>query len=601
MATTRSQLSVVFLALLLGSNSCTRDSRKDQHSAPAAADVGITLYTPIPITTLDPAQVDDLPSTEQLGNAYEGLLQYHYLKRPYTLAPNLAEALPQISADGKTITFKIKKGVLFHDDPCFKETEGRGRELVANDFVFSIRRSADPKLRSHSWTYLDQMVVGLNEWREESEKSGNSDYSKPIEGLKALDRYTLQIKLTKTSPRFIYLFAMPFSFAVPHEALSYYSGDLGRHAVGTGPYRLAEADWSSRWVWTKNPSYREEYFPEEGETEDKTDGHLADAKKILPLAPKLTYRLIADENQRWSDFMEGKIDISPVPGAKLESVLAPNKDLDSKWKSKGYALSKTSTLEITHLTFNLADPLLGSNKALRQALSMVVDQPSFNHLFYADRVIVAFGPIPPGLLGYDAGLKNPYRVFSVGRAKELLVKAGFPDGKGIPELEFLTTSDPKGQQIAEFYSRSFETIGVKIKIKSLSPRSLAAEIQEGKAKLWLESWRADFPDPENFMQLFYSKKFPPGPNDSRYSNPTFDQLYETAFPLADAKMRGSFYRRMVEIVLEDCPWVFGVHKIADNLVQPWLKNFKFHDFDFGKAKYYRIDPAKRQLPKKDEK
>ena len=183
------------------------------------------------IKGMDPIYANDMYSSNEVARVYEGLLEYHYLKRPYTLIPNLAEAMPTVSSDGLTYTFKIKKGVVFQDDAAFEG--GKGRELVAEDFVYSIKRLADPKLQALGWWILDGKIKGLNEWREKHTDSKVVDYDETVEGLKAIDKYTLKFKLTKPFPQFLYSLAMPFTFVVAKEVLSHYGKEFLNHPVGT--------------------------------------------------------------------------------------------------------------------------------------------------------------------------------------------------------------------------------------------------------------------------------------------------------------------------------------------------------------------------------
>jgi ABC-type transport system substrate-binding protein len=247
-----------------------------------------TIHFPVPakVKGLDPIFADDLYGGDEAGKAYEGLLQYNYLKRPYQLEGALAESMPEISADGKTYTFKLKKGVLFQDDPCFKDTQGKGRELTVDDVIYSWKRVADPKLSSPGWWIFDGKIVGFNQWQADASKAGTTDYAKPVEGLKKIDNYTLQVTLTQKNYQFLYGVAMTFAYVVPHEAVETYGATFINHAVGTGPFRLVSFNGSSKVVWDRNPTYRKEVYPSEGEPGDKEAGLLEDAGQPLPRADR---------------------------------------------------------------------------------------------------------------------------------------------------------------------------------------------------------------------------------------------------------------------------------------------------------------------------
>lgn len=542
------------------------------------------------ISGLDPINAGDLYSGREVAKVYEGLLQYHYLKRPYVLAPNLAESMPQASQDGKVYTFKLKKGVLFQDDVAFTATGGKGRELTAEDFVYSIKRVADPKLNSAGWWLFDGKIVGLNEWREAG-KAGAPDYSKQVEGLKAIDRYTIQVKLKSRSVQFLYALAMPFSFVVPREAVEHYGKEFLNHPVGTGPFRIVEYNRNSRLIWDRNPTYRKELYPSEGEPQDKANGLLEDAGKPIPLADRIVVQIIEETQPAWLNFMAGKLDYSTIPKDNYKQAITPKKDLSSELKEKGIRLLVDPSLDITHYSFNMADPLFANNKYLRQAMSLVYDQEKYNELFYNGRAVPAQGPIPPGLAGYEKEFINPYRKVNLEKAKELLEKAGYPGGKGLPPLEYNTLSDSTSRQSADFAQQMFGQLGIKLKVNAYSWPEFMANVKNKRGHLWSYAWGADYPDAENFLQLFYSKNSSPGPNDANYSNPEFDALYEKSLTLSDSPERTALYKKMVGLLVEDAPWIWGAHRLTYTLVQPWLKNFKTHEFDHDRAKYLRVDPS----------
>ena len=572
----------VFFFLSLNLSACKFKLKTDSPQT-------LHLVSPEKIKGLDPIYADELYSGIQSNQAYETLLQYHYLKRPYLLVPNLAESMPDISQDGRTYLFHLKKGVLFHDDPCFKNTGGKGREMVAEDVVYSFKRLADPKNASSGWWLFDGKVLGLNERRDSALKMLLTDYSAPIEGLKALDRYTVQIKLKQRSGLFLYALAMPFTGVVAHEAVKAYGQEFINHAVGTGPFRLAEYNPNSRIVWIKNPTYRTEPYPREGAPGDQEAGLLDDAGKPLPLADRVVVQVIVEPQPMWLNFMSGKLDLTSIPKDNFSTAIAPSKELSSELQSKGITLHKSSALDITRLTFNMSDPIIGNNKALRQAMSLAYDSLTFIELFYNGRALPAQGPIPPGLSGYDFAFKNPYRRFSLSQAKELLAKAGYPNGKGLPALEYASTADSVGRQMSEYTQKMMSAIGIRLNVNTYSWPQFLETIKNKKAQMWEFAWVADYPDAENFLQLFYSKNVSPGPNDSNYSNIEFDRLYEKALLLSDSVERAILYQKMVSIIVEDCPWIFGAHRTVYGLTQPWLRNYKPNDFDHARYKYYRVD------------
>lgn len=292
----------------------------------------------------------------------------------------------------------------------------------------------------------------------------------------------------------------------------------------------------------------------------------------------------------WLTFMSGRLDATSIPKDSFDQAVGPDKELKPELKQKGMVLLKAPDTEFTRYTFNIADPLFAKNKYLRQALSMSYDINTAIQLFYNGRAIPAQGPIPPGIDGYDPAFKNPYRQYSIAKAKELLAKAGYPNGEGLPPLEYATLSSSLSRQWSEYDQKQFEAIGVKLKISTYSWPEYVSAVKHKRGQIFAAAaWIADYPDAENFLQLFYSKNAPPGPNDGSYSNPEFDKLYEKALTLTDTPERTALYRQMVQILVEDTPCIFLAHRVAFSLTQPWLKNFKRNMFELGRAKYYRID------------
>ncbi len=575
------------IAALVSVSGCTKSNQLDPTN---------TYYTSstAKIKGLDPAFADDLYSGLEVTRIHEGLLQYHYLKRPYTLEPALAEAMPTISKDGKKYTFKIKKGVVFQDDRAFKATEGKGRELVADDFIYSFKRLADPKLNSPNWWLFDGKIEGLNAWRDAAKKAGKTDYAIAVPGLKAIDSHTLEIQLATRSYQFIYALAMPSTTVVAREVVEEYGQEFLNHPVGTGPFKLAEYNPSSRIVYVRNPTYRKEVYPSEGVAGDEAAGLLADAGKTLPLVDKVVMTVHAESQPQWLNFMQGQLDAAPIPKDSFAQAISASKDLTPEMKAKGIVLFKEPSLDLTFTSFNMTDGLVGKNKFLRQALSTAVNYSEIIELFYNGRAVSAQGPIPPGLDGYDESFQNPYKQFNLEKAKALLKQAGFPEGKGLPPIEYLSLADSTARQMTEYYQKSFAAIGVQLKVSTFSWPEFQQSVKNKKGQVYSFAWSADYPDAENFLQLFYSKNSSPGPNNSNYSNPEFDKLYEKSLTLSESPARTALYKKMAAIVVDEVPSLLGVHRVTYGLTHPWLKNYKPHEFNHGMSKYYRIETSLRK-------
>ncbi|MES2856815.1 MAG: ABC transporter substrate-binding protein, partial [Bdellovibrionota bacterium] len=346
-------IAALVLAFVTGCTKCSRTVDEN--------DTTLNVYVPVNVKGIDPIRADDLYSSTVVQNVFDTLLQYHYLKRPLELEPMAAEALPVASDGGLTHTFKIKKGIKFHDNAAFPD--GKGRELVAQDFIYSFKRLADPKNASQGFWIFDGYIKGLNEWVE-AMRSGKATYETPIEGFSAPDANTLVIKLNKPYYQLYYVLAMGFASAVPKEAIDKYGEEFLNNPVGTGPFMLEKAsDWvrNSKITLKRNPNYREELYPSEGEATDKAAGLLEDAGKKLPFAQTLIFNEIIESQPRWQNFMKGNLEFLEIPNDNFESAVTKEdrNKLQPDLINKGISLSITPNLDITYIGFNMKDPIIG--------------------------------------------------------------------------------------------------------------------------------------------------------------------------------------------------------------------------------------------------
>jgi ABC-type transport system substrate-binding protein len=567
----------IILAALL-SFACTK--RTDQFEKV------LNLSTSAEIKGMDPIFADDLYSGNEVARVYEGLLEYHYLKRPYTLIPNLAGSMPDISKDGTTYTFKIKKGVLFHDDPCFPG--GKGRELAAEDFVYSLKRLADPKLQSTGWWILQGKIQGLDEWRDKNSGRPNVDYSEVVEGLKALDSTTLQFKLKKIFPQFLYSLAMPFTFVVAHEAVEKYGQEFLNHPVGTGPFVLPVFNQSNKIVYTKNPKFRKKYYPTEASEEFKDPYYLSDAGKELPLVDKVEVNIIKEEQPRWLNFQKGKIDLIGIPKDNFAMAVDKDGTLTPEMAKKSIVLIKSPSLDITYVAFNLDNPVF-KNADLRRAMSLASDPQDINRLFYNNTATEAQSIIPPGIAGYLKDFKNPYTGQNLEEARKLLAKAGYPGGQGLPRFTYDTISSSVGRQEGEHFKMEMEKIGIQIDVVQNPWPLLQEKINKRKVQLFGLAWSADYPDAENFLQLLYGPNKSPGPNGSGFDDAEFNSLYQSASVMQDGPARTAIYEKMNRIAGLSVPVIYGFNRQNYILRQGYLKNYIPSDFDHGNTQYFNID------------
>ncbi len=563
------------------------------------------------IRSLDPARTGDVASSLATGNIYEGLLEYHYLDRPYRLIPALAENLPEVSDDGLTYTFRIRRGIYFQDDPCFVETDGKGRELVAEDFVYAIKRVADMKNASPGYWAFNDRIVGLNEFREISAGEDPTDYDLEVEGLRALDRYTLQLQLIRPFPQLLYILTMHYAFAIPREAVEFYGEDFRRNPVGTGPYILKSWRPNYRIEFVRNPKWAEtgrvELYPDTGAPGDEEAGLLADAGKPIPFVDRIIRFVVDDSATQWLMFLRGQFESSGISRDNWDAVLTEDRALDEALEERGITMAASPTLTIFYYGFNMEDPVLGQsddpeidrrNRLVRQAMTLAFNTEEWER-FYNYRITRPTSPIPPGVAGYVE--REERFPFDLERARALMEEAGYPGGRDPATgrrlqitLELGSADNPEVRQSTELFADFMNQIGILITPSFNNWPTFLDKLQRGQTQMFGLGWVADYPDAENFLQLFYGPNTSPGPNHAHYQNAEFDRLYEKARVMHDSPERTDLYQQMADIVIEDCAWIFQAQPLAYGLFHQWLLNFKRHDFPYGMNKYFRIDTEARR-------
>jgi ABC-type oligopeptide transport system substrate-binding subunit len=384
--------------------------------------------------------------------------------------------------------------------------------------------------------------------------------------------------------------AMPYTAPVAHEAVGYYNAPgregFARHPVGTGAFRLKSWKRQHRIILEKNPTFRTEYYPRTGAPGDREQGLLADAGKRLPLLDEVWYTIISAAQPVWLLFLQGYLDASGIPQEQFDKVVTRNLDLSDKFAKKGINLE------------------IARNKYLRQALSLAYDSNLYNQIYLNGRAIPAQGPLPPGVFGYEPGFRNPYTAFNVERARELMVKAGYPGGidpkTGRPlELTFDIGSDSvRAREAASFDMRCFERLGIRMRLQVNTFSQYLERTIKGTFQMTSSGWNADYPDPENFLQLLYGPNAPPNPNHAAFANPEFDRLYERMKTMEDTPERAAIIHRMVAIAVEECPWIFSLHTPAYTLRHSWYKNGKAHAISGNYRKYLRVDAGARERYRK---
>lgn len=580
------------LALVLVVCSC----RGDRGETAGLRDRTLYLST-LRISGFDPPRVGDVSSSQALQRIYEGLVQIAYLERPYRLEPLLAAAMPEVSEDGLVYTFTLRPGIHFQDDPCFAATAGRGREVTAEDFVYSLKRNADQKLSPNGWWAFSGRIRGLDEFYAASGGDRPTDYDRPVPGLVAVDRRTLRIELVEPYPQLLWVLAMHYGSVVPREAVERYGARFPSHPVGTGPYVLKAWTRNYRIEFARNPKWAEtgrvDPYPARGEDGDAGAGLLADAGRALPFIDRIVSYVVADPATQWLMFLTGQLDESDIARDNWSVVVGPDGALLPQLREQGIQLTITPQLRISYIGFNMDDPVLGRNKALRQAMTCAFNSEEWIKLNNG-RVRRPNGPIPSTLPGHDAD-HTPFP-FDPARARALLAEAGYPGGKDPATgrrleltLELGRADDLELRQSAELFAAFMDRIGLRVRLSLNNGPAFYDKLERRQAQMFYLSWIGDYPDAENFLQCFYGPNGSPGPNRANYANPAVDRLYEQIRTMPDTPERTDLYRRMSRLIVEDCPWIFTSEPLTYTLHHARLANRKPHMFSFGMEKYYRLE------------
>ncbi len=549
------------------------------------------------IRGFDPAKAGDVASSLAIGKVYEGLVQYAYTNRPYRIIPLLAETLPEVSDNGRIYTFHVRTNIYFQDDACFVRTGGRGRQLTARDFIYAIQRVADLKNASTGYWAFNDRIEGLDEFRAASGGDTPTDYDAEVAGLRALDAHTLQITLKRPYPQLLWILAMPYAWAIPREAVEYYGAAFIQHPVGTGPYVLREWRDNYRLDFVRNPTWQATGRDREETARDAAWSDASDApgqasNEPFPRIGRLVQFFVGDPTTRWLMFLNGELDLYVDIARDNEDVIfSAGRGLNAELAQRGIRLHSLAGLNVYYIGFNMDDPVVGKNKLLRQALSCAVNTAEWVD-YYRGRIQRAAGPIPPGVAG-SRSQPNPYE-FDLERAGRLLNEAGYPGGRDPAtgrRLELtleLGQTDTEMRESTELLVGFMDRLGIVVNTSYNNKAALFKKIERREAQMFRLSWFADYPDAENFLQLFYSPNSSPGPNRVNYANPEFDRLYERVREMPDSPERTRLYEEMADLVLADAPWIFLHYPVDYSLSRDWLVGFAPHDFPYGMEKYWDL-------------
>ncbi len=466
--------------------------------------------------TLDPARIKDIYSLSVSQQIFDGLVQFDQTLTP---VPALAQFW-KASRDGLTWTFTLRKGVRFHN----------GRELTADDVVYSFTRLLDPRVRSGA----ADLFVNIR---------GAADYragrAKTVTGLVAVDRHTVQVTLAEALTPFVSVLAVGHAKIVPKEVVEREGEAFGAHPVGTGPFRFARWERGREIVLEANPGHYEG----------------------TPRLKRVVFRIFAgnESDAMYDEFEKGELDDSPVPTQNYHQIVTTSR----------FLYVKRPMLSVRFYGLNTrVKPL--DDRRVRQALNYAVNQEQLVQTVYLGRYTPASGILPPGTLGFNPKLRG--QPYDPALARELLQKAGYPGGRGLPPLTIW--SSVKRDEIVRQHEqvvRSLAAVGVRTDVQYLADwPSFAKRLDEGKLAVFLYGWYADVPDPDNFLAKLFHSRSPR--NFFGYANPVVDDLLVAARNEHDMPRRVELYRRVEQIVVDDAVVIPILHHTYERLFQPWVRS-----------------------------
>jgi ABC-type transport system substrate-binding protein len=564
-------------------------------------------------TSFDPAKINDIYSLAVNSHIFESLYAYDHLARPAKIKPKLAAGAPEPSADFKTWTVRVRPGIYFQSDPAFK---GKQREVVAQDFIYAFQRLADPVNKSPNWGVIDASAgfIGLAEVRKAALDGKRAfDYDAPIEGLKALDRYTVQFKLRESRPRFHLLLAWPDVVgAQAREVVEFYGEKIDEHPVGSGPFKLKQWRRSSLIVLERNAEYRDERWDAEP-TADDAEGQAMLARlkgRKLPLVDEVRISIIEEAQPYWLAFLNAETDtaVSKTGAVPSEYVnqAAPNGKLAPNLAKRGIRMARQVNPDNAYVYFNMEDPVVGGytpeKVALRRAISLATNLDKLIRVGYRGQAIPAQGLITPHATGYDPKFKTEMGDHDPARAKALLDLYGYKDvdGDGYRELpdgqsftiERATQPDQIGREFEALWNKDLQAVGIRTKTAFGQWPEQMKQARAGKLQLWFLGGSASNPDGLGSLMRLDSTQWG-GQNLARFKIAEADAIYQQLSSLPDGPEREALFRRMQLITAAYMPYKNNVHRISTDMWHPWVDGVRRPVFWNEWYHMVDIDPSKK--------
>jgi ABC-type transport system substrate-binding protein len=628
--------------------------------------------------TLDPAKAYSSNEYQFISQIYEPLLQYDYFKRPYQLAPLAAKELPKIlyldenfnavDEDSNLIRYTrfeitIRQDLKYQPHPALAMLEGQpryypyseallkkhaikrlndfqhtgSRGVMVEDYIYQIKRLADKKIHSPIYGVMAKSIVGFREFSKELSNYQNATaykkspwrYPHEIEGVKKEGPYQLSLTVKGKNPEFRYWLAMPFFAAMPFEAVRFYSQpgfsesnlNLDWQPIGSGPFYLSINNPNQEMRLDKNPNFHQEFFPEPSNQAERARFAKLIGKP-LPLLNQVQYVLEKESIPRWNKFLQGYFDSSGVSADSFDQAFSVNRngeiELTPDMMGKGVKLYSAVEPTIFYMGFNMLDETVGGfsekNRKLRQAISIAVDYSEYIAIFMNGRGLVAEGPIPPGIDGYQLGKKgiNPY-VFdwvdghpmrkSIQEARTLLKEAGYPNGFDkrtnqplILNYDVPASSSPDDKARLNWYRKQFRKLGISLNIRATQYNRFQEKMRNGNAQIFSWGWHADYPSSRNFLFLLNGdngKVKYGGENAANYNSDAFNQLFQRYQQLHPGQEREALIEQMIQVAQRDAPWIWGVFPKSFLLTQQWSGPIKVSTIGNNTLKYQSLDPLTR--------
>jgi ABC-type transport system substrate-binding protein len=557
------------------------------------------------VNSFDPARTTDIYSQKVSRHILESLYTYDYLARPLKVKPLTAAALPEVADNFRQFTIRVKPGIFFADDPAFG---GKPRELVAEDYVYSIKRHFDPRTQSaHHPDLAELQIRGLEALYQHAVKTGQPfDYDAPVEGLRALDRYTLRIQLDRPAPRLIYnLTADPTTAALAREVVQAQGEHLGEHPVGTGPFRLVQWRRGSLLVLERNPGFREMHYAEQAAPGDARASAVARslAGRRLPMLDRVEVAIMEEDQPIWLSFLRGDQDLTAVPSPFVPQAV-PGGRPSPLLTRRGIEAQLTPQPDVIFTYFNMDDPMVGgyspAQVALRRAIGLGYDNEEEIRVLRRTLAVPAQSIVPPLTYGYDAALKSEMSEYAPSRAKALLDLYGFvdrngdgwrerPDGSPL-QLSFHT--DKTLRPYNELWKRRMDALGIRIQFLQGQWSEQQKAARAGALMMWFLAWNAGSPDSGDFFGVAFGKA-KGAQNLSRFDLPAYNALYEQIDTLPDGPERLRVMAEAKRLLLAYLPFKAHVHRIGVQLNHPWVIGFLPNVFLSSDWTFLDVD-AKRQ-------